>query len=157
MDGGISWWIAEGLTIITPPQAVSVPANAPAHPAGPMQPAPSFAGADNDAGDAELDAIVGRQTLHGRFSSRALFSFSERGKVECYQLWLAGHGREDAEGHAAGTRENLVVLSGWLVLDIGEETFQLRKGDAVVFGADVAHTYVNPGSEECLMNLVMTY
>ena len=72
-------------------------------------------------------------------------------------MWLAGHGREDAEGHSAGTRENLVVLLGWLVLDIGEETFELGKGGAVVFGDDIAHAYVNPGSEECIMNLVMTY
>jgi rhodanese-related sulfurtransferase/transcriptional regulator with XRE-family HTH domain len=93
----------------------------------------------------------------GRFSSRALFPAGDEGRVEIYELWLAGHGREDAEAHAPGTRENLVVTSGRLVLDIGDETFELAKGDAIEFVADVPHSYVNPGSEECWMNLVMTY
>jgi rhodanese-related sulfurtransferase/transcriptional regulator with XRE-family HTH domain len=93
----------------------------------------------------------------GRFSSRALFPAGDRGGVELYELWLAGHGREDAEAHAPGTRENLVVTAGRLVLDIGEETFELAKGDAIEFIADVPHSYVNPGSEDCWMNLVMTY
>ena len=93
----------------------------------------------------------------GRFSSRALFLPEDHGKVEFYELWLAGHGREDAEPHAPGTREHLVVTSGRLVLDVGEETFNLGRGDAIVFTADVHHSYVNPAAEECRMNLVMTY
>ncbi len=93
----------------------------------------------------------------GRFSSRALFPFGDKGKVEFYELWLAGHGREDAEAHAPRTRENLVVTSGRLSLEVGKEHFELAKGDAIVFLADVPHAYVNPGSEECWMNLVMTY
>lgn len=93
----------------------------------------------------------------GRFSSRALSAFGDRGSMEFYELWLAGHGREDAEAHAPGTRENLVVTSGRLVLHVGQETFELAKGDAIVFTADIPHSYVNPTSEECWMNLVMTY
>jgi rhodanese-related sulfurtransferase/transcriptional regulator with XRE-family HTH domain len=93
----------------------------------------------------------------GRFSSRALFSPDDAGTFEFYELWLAGHGREDAEPHARGTRENLVVTSGRLVLEVGKERFDLGKGDAIAFTADVPHSYVNPASEECWMNLVMTY
>jgi rhodanese-related sulfurtransferase/transcriptional regulator with XRE-family HTH domain len=93
----------------------------------------------------------------GRFSSRALFSPDERGTFEFYELWIAGHGREDAEAHGPGTRENLVVTSGRLVLELGKDRFELAKGDAIAFTADVPHAYVNPSSEECWMNLVMTY
>jgi rhodanese-related sulfurtransferase/transcriptional regulator with XRE-family HTH domain len=94
----------------------------------------------------------------GRFSSRALFVPDDSGGTfELYELWLAGHGRDDAEPHARGTRENLVVTSGRLVLEIGKERHELGKGDAIAFTADVPHSYVNPGSEECWMNLVMTY
>jgi rhodanese-related sulfurtransferase/transcriptional regulator with XRE-family HTH domain len=96
-------------------------------------------------------------SVDGRFSSRALFSPDDHGKVEFYELWLAGHGREDAEAHAPGTRENLVVTSGRLVLEIAKDRYELAKGDAIVFVADVPHAYVNPASEECWMNLVMTY
>ena len=93
----------------------------------------------------------------GRFASRALFPFADKGKVEFYELWLAAHGREDADAHAPGTRENLVVTVGRLTLEIGKERHDLAKGDAIVFAADVPHAYVNPGGEECWMNLVMTY
>ena len=94
----------------------------------------------------------------GRFSSRALFVPGEAGGAfELYELWLAGHGREDAEPHPPGTRENLVVTSGRLVLEISKERHELGKGDAIAFTADVPHSYVNPASDECWMNLVMTY
>ena len=98
------------------------------------------------------------QGADGRFSSRALFTpGGDDGGFELYELWLAGHGREDAEPHAAGTREHLVVTSGRLLLVLGKEQFELGKGDAIAFTADVPHAYVNPASEECWMNLVMTY
>lgn len=103
---------------------------------------------------ASAKRIVGAD---GRFSSRAIFSPDDTGSFELYELWLAGHGREDAEPHAPGTRENLVVTAGRLVLEIGKERYELAKGDAIAFTADVAHAYVNPTSEECWMNLVMTY
>jgi rhodanese-related sulfurtransferase/transcriptional regulator with XRE-family HTH domain len=93
----------------------------------------------------------------GRFSSRALFSPDDKGSFEFYELWLAGYGREDAEPHAPGTREHLVVTSGRLVLEVGKDRYELAKGDAIAFTADVPHAYINPASEECWMNLVMTY
>lgn len=93
----------------------------------------------------------------GRFSSRALFPPDQQGKMEFYELWLAGHGREDAEAHAPGTRESLVVTAGRLVLELAGGRHELAKGDAIVFVADAPHSYVNPTSEDCWMNLVMTY
>jgi rhodanese-related sulfurtransferase/transcriptional regulator with XRE-family HTH domain len=100
------------------------------------------------------------KTLHGadgRFVSRALFPFEEPRSAEFYELRLAGHGREDAEAHRPGTRENLVVQSGRLRLVVGAETVTLEAGDAVLFFADVPHSYINPGSDPCVMYLVMTY
>jgi rhodanese-related sulfurtransferase/transcriptional regulator with XRE-family HTH domain len=233
LDGGTSGWLAEGLPIsqavhseVPEPAAPPAQAKASAEPAAP-------AGAAAEEGDAELDAVVGRNvkdlrtargltldllaglsgvgrqalgqieigrtvpsvgtlwkiarafdvpfsallarpsprtttvfrsttakrlvSADGRFSSRALYAAGDGGKVELYELFLAGHAREDAEAHAPGTRENLVVTAGRLQLDVGAETFELAKGDAIAFTADVPHAYINPGSEECWMNLVMTY
>jgi rhodanese-related sulfurtransferase/transcriptional regulator with XRE-family HTH domain len=96
-------------------------------------------------------------SVDGRFSSRALFPPGEKGRAEFYELWLAGYGRDDAEAHASGTRENLVVTEGRLVMEIGKDRYELSKGDAIVFIADVPHAYINPSSDECWMNLVMTY
>lgn len=93
----------------------------------------------------------------GRFSSRALFPLGDDNRVEFYELWLAPRGREIAEPHAAGTQENLIVTAGRLELDIKGELYTLGKGDAIVFKADVPHSYTNPSNEECWMHLVMSY
>jgi len=93
----------------------------------------------------------------GRYSSRALYPLAEKPDAEFYELFLAGHSREDAEPHKPGTRENLIVTSGRLDLVIDGTRHELKKGDAIVFTADVPHSYVNPGNEECWMYLVMTY
>jgi quercetin dioxygenase-like cupin family protein len=93
----------------------------------------------------------------GRFSSRALFPFSEKPDAEFYELFLAAHSREDAQPHQPGTRENLIVTAGRLELHVGGQQFDLDRGDAIVFTADVPHSYVNPGGGECWMYLVMTY
>jgi len=93
----------------------------------------------------------------GRFSSRALYPFEEKPSAELYELHLAAHSREDAQAHQPGTRENLVVTAGRLELEVGSDRYELGKNDAIVFTADVPHSYVNPGSEECVMYLVMTY
>lgn len=93
----------------------------------------------------------------GRFSSRALYPFEERPPAEFYELHLSPHSREDAQAHQSGTRENLVVTKGRLELVVGAEQYELGTGDAIVFTADVPHAYVNPGSEPCVLYLVMTY
>jgi transcriptional regulator with XRE-family HTH domain len=93
----------------------------------------------------------------GRFSSRALYPFSEKPQAEFYELFLGPHSREDAQAHAPGTRENLIVTSGRLELTCGDEKWELAKGDAIVFTADKPHAYVNPTGQECWMYLVMTY
>src|SRR5207244_1449792 len=81
----------------------------------------------------------------GNFVSRPLFPFGQGPrKSEFYELRLAGHGREDAVAHPPGAIENLVVASGRLLLEAGGARYTLGSGDAIVFQADVAHSYVNP-------------
>lgn len=94
----------------------------------------------------------------GRFSSRALFPFSSERTVEFYELRLAPNHREDAEPHAPGTVENLVVTQGTVEVTAGREAPQvLGEGDAIAFDADVPHSYRNLRASEAVMYLVMTY
>lgn len=93
----------------------------------------------------------------GHFTSRALSPFDGPRRAEFYELRLAPNTQEVADAHAAGTLENLVVAEGQLELVVGKEPHRLDTGDAIVFEADVPHTYTNPGSRECVMYLVMTY
>jgi rhodanese-related sulfurtransferase/transcriptional regulator with XRE-family HTH domain len=93
----------------------------------------------------------------GRFTSRALFPLGEPHSAEFYELTLAPHSYEEADAHRRGTTENLVVTSGRLQLDVGGRSVAMGPGDAVLFRADVPHRYANPGSEPCVMYLVITY
>jgi transcriptional regulator with XRE-family HTH domain len=93
----------------------------------------------------------------GGFSSRALFPFDERRRVEFYELRLRPSVVERADAHPAGTTENLVVTEGRLELRVGAQRFALTQGDAVHFAADVPHEYRNPGDVETVMYLVMSY
>ena len=94
----------------------------------------------------------------GRFTSRALFPFDGERKVEFYELRLAPQHVEHAEAHAPGTVENIVVARGELEIRSGREAPRsLSEGDAVVFEADVPHSYRNLSDEEAVAYLVMTY
>jgi transcriptional regulator with XRE-family HTH domain len=93
----------------------------------------------------------------GGFTSRALFPWSEPRRVEFYELGLAPRAVERAEAHAPGTTENLVVAEGRLLLRVGPREHVLGRRDAIVFRADVPHVYANPGDEETVLYLVMTY
>jgi len=93
----------------------------------------------------------------GRFTSRALFPFDEPRRVEFYELHLAARAVEQADPHPPGTLENLVVTAGQVEIERGDERHVLGAGDAIVFEADVAHVYRNPGPVDAVMYLVMTY
>ena len=115
------------------------------------------------------DPTAGRTTLlpaarakvltsaDGSFSSRALFPFGAPRTVEFYELRLKPRSLEIAEPHAPGTIENLVVSSGRLDMIVGEARHELRAGDAIQFEADGPHEYRNPGDEDVVIYLVMTY
>jgi len=93
----------------------------------------------------------------GSFTSRALSPFDTPRNIEFYELRLAAKGAEHAEAHAPGTTENLVVASGAVDIRVGKSKHELKQGDSISFDADVPHSYENPGTEEALMYLVMTY
>ncbi|HMM63690.1 MAG TPA: helix-turn-helix domain-containing protein [Mesorhizobium sp.] len=94
----------------------------------------------------------------GRFTTRALFPFDGEHKVEFYELRLAPRHVEHADAHAPGTVENLVVVRGKVEIRAGREApGLLAEGDAIVFGADVPHSYRNLCDEEAVAYLVMTY
>ncbi len=99
-----------------------------------------------------------RLTSHdGGFSSRALFPFDEPRRIELYELILKASATEEAEAHAAGTKENLAVSSGAVVIVVDGVDHELGEGDAIVFDADVPHAYKNVGDVDAVMYLVMSY
>lgn len=97
-------------------------------------------------------------SLDGGFTTRALFPFDGERKVEFYELRLARGHVEHADAHAPGTVENIVVIQGALEVRQGRQApHALGEGDAIVFEADVAHSYRNLAAGETVAYLVMTY
>lgn len=93
----------------------------------------------------------------GSFTSRSLTPSNGPRNIEFYELRLAPKGVERAEPHAPGTTENLVVARGVVSIRVEKSRHELATGDAILFDADVSHEYENPGDEEALLYLVMTY
>jgi quercetin dioxygenase-like cupin family protein len=77
--------------------------------------------------------------------------------VEFDELRLAPDGNEEAEPHAPGTTENLVVGRGEVEIRVQRERHRLQAGDAILFEADVPHAYRNLSAGESVLYLVMTY
>jgi transcriptional regulator with XRE-family HTH domain len=91
------------------------------------------------------------------FRSRALFPLDRSTQVEFYELTLLAGGREDADAHATGTIENIVVTKGRVQIDIEGTSHVLETNDAIEFLADKPHSYLNAGKVDATMYLVMTY
>ncbi|MFT3729872.1 MAG: XRE family transcriptional regulator [Hyphomicrobium sp.] len=93
----------------------------------------------------------------GGFVSRALFPWGDPQNVEIYELTVDPHHSEGFDASAAGTKKNLVVISGELEVTVGEDTpARLCTGDAILFNADATHRFLNPSDKEAKAFLVIT-
>jgi transcriptional regulator with XRE-family HTH domain len=97
------------------------------------------------------------RSASGEFSTRVLSPFGGERKTEFYELRLSAGGAEEADAHAPGTMENLIVVRGELEITTACGQYLLSAGDAFAFQADEPHKYRNLANEEALIYLVMTY
>ena len=93
----------------------------------------------------------------GSFASRLLVPTRALKRVEFYELTLKAGAVEQAEPHAFGTIESLVLSRGIVEIDVNEERHLLAPGDSIVFAANAPHAYRNPGETDAVLYLVMTY
>jgi len=93
----------------------------------------------------------------GRFRSRPLFFEGDPRTPEVYELTLVPGCLEEATPHAPRTFEHVTVVRGRLIVRSGAASTELGPGDALFFRADLPHSYENPGREDTIAQLVMTY
>lgn len=93
----------------------------------------------------------------GSFSSRALFPHDGERSVEFYEITIAPGTSEQAEAHAPGTVENLIVAAGEVEITVAGESHILKTKDAMLFHADVPHVYRNTGTTPAIIYMVMRY
>jgi transcriptional regulator with XRE-family HTH domain len=77
--------------------------------------------------------------------------------VEFYQVRLGRGGALRSTAHFTGTREFLVVESGRVRIESGQDSEDLGRGDSVTYRADVSHAIVNLGDREAVVFLVDIY
>lgn len=72
-----------------------------------------------------------------------LVGVDRREHVELWRWTLAPGDSHASEGHLEGTREMLAVLSGTLTLEVGDQSYTVRAGGAVLFDGHHDHVYRN--------------
>ena len=77
--------------------------------------------------------------------------------IEFYEVRLARGGVLRSTAHFTGTREFLVVESGRVRIESGQDCEELGRGDSVTYRADVNHAIVNLGDREAVVFLVDIY
>jgi transcriptional regulator with XRE-family HTH domain len=102
------------------------------------------------------DAQVLRSTDR-KFESRPLMPSAAGNQIEVYELRLAGRARHASDAHGAGTRELVIVLGGVLRMVVGDRREDLTVGDSMLFNANLAHAYENPGGGEARYLDVIIY
>ncbi len=83
----------------------------------------------------------------------------EQGKgvpnVDAYWMSIAPHTERQAEAHAPGTQETIVLVSGALETGHTDNTKHLKPGESTVFDADLPHVYKTEDAwATCLITIV---
>lgn len=86
-----------------------------------------------------------------------MFPYSEEQRFEIFYGEIEQNGVIVSEPHPLGTRENLTVFSGELIIKIKNEEYMVRSKDSISFKADSVHTYINIGSETVSFSNTISY
>lgn len=121
----------------------------------------SLAALTNSA--AQEGVVVLRQTQSkvlsspdGSVASRALFPLDTDRRIAFHEVLLRPGATDAAESHPPGTIENLVVARGRVDLIVGGTRHRLEERDAILFDADIPHSYANIGDADAFLYLVLS-
>lgn len=104
-----------------------------------------FAGLlDGETGGDRIDVLNAKDlpSIENRDAGcriRILSPPEEVGQHELYEIGFEAGGRLDSQPHRAGTREQLIVISGRIEVRSGSATAVIEEGGTARYAADVAH------------------
>ena len=78
-------------------------------------------------------------------TARLLASHPRAGSTELWQWELRGGGRYESEADPPGSEEIILVLSGTLVVEVGQDRLPLGPGGYLRLPTDRPYAYSNPG------------
>lgn len=96
-----------------------------------------------------------RVSADGKCAWRSLMPNTLERRTEFYEITLRGGGIEKVKPYPPGTKANLAVTEGSLLVALGNQRHRLTEGDAFEFSASSAHSYINPGHDSALLHLVL--
>ncbi len=75
-------------------------------------------------------------------------------RIEIYTIEIEPNGCYESGSHGEKTMEYINVYEGVLTLEINNEVYEIRKGDAIRINTDKDHVYENKGKEKLVINVV---
>ncbi|MDV2885696.1 DNA-binding protein [Alkalihalophilus pseudofirmus] len=103
----------------------------------------------------EIEPLTGHDEA---FKVYPLFPKPLHKPFELFSFSLAKDSSYVSEPHQKGVEEYLVVEEGNLELTVGNQLYQLKKGQAIHFRADDIHAYKNTDVEdECIVTMLIYY
>jgi transcriptional regulator with XRE-family HTH domain len=97
------------------------------------------------------------RSMDRKLESRPLMPAAGTNQLEFYELRLSARAQHASDPHGPGTRELVIVLSGTLRMTVGNQAQELAAGDSMLFDANQAHVYENPGGSEARYHDLIIY
>lgn len=88
------------------------------------------------------------------YSSVVYFPYEQGRDFELYEIVVEPDKTYRCTSHGEHTMEYLLVTSGKLLLEAGEESYHLNSGDAIRFRTDCPHAYHCEGAQQLRLFLV---
>ena len=86
-----------------------------------------------------------------------VFPYQQDTAMETYQLTMAPGFEHQAEAHAKGVIEHIIVIQGCIALWFNQQWHQLAAGQSIRFHADQPHAYVNSTNDQAVFYDVICY
>ncbi|MFD2705093.1 helix-turn-helix domain-containing protein [Salibacterium lacus] len=102
----------------------------------------------------ELETLEGER---GGFDVKPVFSKDSHTPFEVFYVDLSPNRHYYSDAHQEGVEEYIFLNKGELGVVVGSDTFQLQKGDALRFEADVDHGYINETKEMVRFMMIIYY
>lgn len=94
----------------------------------------------------------------GRYRIACYFPHTPSRNFEFFSVELDPDTAHATVGHAPKSQEYIYVMQGSLVVESGEDAYELDAGDALLLSpASAAHTYRNPGKETARFLVINAY
>lgn len=82
-------------------------------------------------------------------TAKLLFGLDLRNLIELWKWSIPKGSIHQSEAHPVGTKEAVLVLRGVLTLGVGDKEEVVKSNQAILFDADLAHSYSNQHAGAC--------